>query len=302
MSFFKKFTDLCAGIAAFFASIFFIRKYMAFIPEEPPETLKGKATEALESATDALESATETLESATEKFPGKLEQFLESTEDGDFSMLIPLIILLILSALLGRVLKRLPYICFGISLLPAMMIAYMYEAGTLYEQIGLYLILGTLHVVGNLVECLIRDREDGRHRASIAAKISSAFPAAYCFFVMWKGAQTPPEDIKKINHFEDRVFFGMTEADVKIMTTLGIMLVIIFAVTLLLHNIYFIDAILSLIPFGYVLYQVAGEFLTFTPTVFFTLTLFCMLSHILLCFCENNLSRKEQLQKSEVKE
>jgi hypothetical protein len=113
---------------------------------------------------------------------------------------------------------------------------------------------------------------------------------------MWKGAQTPPEDIEKINHFEDRVFFGMTEADVEIMTRLGIMLLVILAITLILHNVYFIDAILSVIPFGYVVYQVAGEFLTFAPTVIFALALFCLLAHVLLCLCENNLSRKEQLR------
>lgn len=280
MSLFKKFTDLCAGVAAFFASIFFIREYMEFTPEEPPEISGGALTDALESA--------------SEEFPGKLEQFLEPTENADYSLLIPLILLLILSAVLGRVFKRLPYVCFGISLLPAMMIAYMYEVGMLYEQVGLYLILGALHVVGNLVECLLCDREDGRHRLSIAAKISSALPAALCFYVMWKGAQTPPEDIEEINHFEDRVFFGMTEADVEIMTRLGIMLLVLLCVSIILHNVYFIDAILSLVPLGYVIYQVGGEFLTFIPTVFFTLVAFCALSHILLCFCENNLSRKEQ--------
>lgn len=280
MSLFKKFTDLCAGVAAFFASIFFIRKYMAFVPEEPPEISGGALTDALESA--------------SEEFPGKLEQFLEPTENADYSLLIPLILLLILSAVLGRVFRRLPYVCFGISLIPAMMIAYMYEVGMLYEQVGLYLILGALHVAGNLVECLLCDREDGRHRLSIAAKISSALPAALCFYVMWKGAQTPPEDIEEINHFEDRIFFGMTEADVEIMTRLGIMLLVLLCVSIILHNVYFIDAILSLVPLGYVIYQVGGEFLTFIPAVFFTLIAFCALSHILLCFCENNLSRKEQ--------
>jgi hypothetical protein len=79
------------------------------------------------------------------------------------------------------------------------------------------------------------------------------------------------------------------------------MLLVILAITLILHNVYFIDAILSVIPFGYVVYQVAGEFLTFSPTVIFALTLFCLLAHILLCFCENNLSRKEQMLYKEQK-
>ena len=287
MSLFKKFTDLCAGIAAFFAGIFFIRKYMDFDPEKAAEKAK-------EAATDAFDKITDAVESATEKAPSKLEQFLTPTEEADYSMLIPLILLLLMSALLGRVFKRLPYVCFGISLLPAMAIAYMYETGMLYEQIGMYLILGALHVIGNLVECLMRDREDGRHRAAVAAKISSALPAVFCFYVMWKGAHIPTEKLDKLSHFDNRVFFGMTEADVAIMTRLGIMMLIILALTLILHNVYFIDAILSLIPLGYVIYQVGGEFLTFAPTVFFALAVFCALAHILLCFGENNLSKKEQ--------
>lgn len=287
MSLFKKFTDGCAGVAAFFAGVFFIRKYMEFEPEEALTKASGAVTEAFGEASEAVSSASKEL-------PGKLEQFLTPTADADYSMLIPLIALLILSAVLGRVFRRLPYVCFGISLLPAMTIAYMYGAGMLYEQIGMFLILGALHVIGNLVDCLLRDREDGGHRAAIAAKISTAVPAVFCFYVMRRGARIPTENLDKLSHFENELFFGMTERDVEIMTRLGIMLLVLLGITLLLYNVYFIDAILSIIPFVYVIYQVGGEFLTFVPTVFFTLAAFCALSHILLCFCENNLSMKEQ--------
>ena len=109
MSYFKKFTDFCAGVAAFVAAVFFIRKYMVFEPEEPPTTLPGVSTDEIG----------ETLEAVTEKFPGKLEQFLTPDAYNDYSLLLPLIFLLLLSAILGRVFARLPYVCFAISLLPA---------------------------------------------------------------------------------------------------------------------------------------------------------------------------------------
>ena len=285
MSYFKKFTDFCAGVAAFVAGVFFIRKYMVFKPKEPPESLASISTD----------TAGETLEAVTEKFPGKLEQFLTPDSYNDYTLLLPLIFFLLLSALLGRVFARRPYVCFAISLIPATLIAYMYEHDMLKEQIGMFLILGALHVIGNFAECLIRDREDGRHRASIAAKISSAAGAFFCYYVMWQGAQTPPEDAKEIGHIQHRILFEMTEADVEIMTKLGAMFLILLAVSLILYNVYFIDAILALVPAIYVMYQVGGQFYTLAPAPLAFLALTCALAHITLCFLENNLSRKEQL-------
>ena len=93
MSYFKRFTDFCAGFAAFVAAMFFVRKYMAFVPKEPP-----KSTGASSSVSEA---ATEIAEQITEKFPSKLEQFLEPTEKADYSLLIPLIILLLAWEFLG---------------------------------------------------------------------------------------------------------------------------------------------------------------------------------------------------------
>ncbi len=293
MSYFKKFTDFGAGVAAFVASLFFLRKYMEFVPEEPP-TLSELLPEATDEAGETLEAITEAVTEVTEKFPSKLEQFLEPTEAADYSMLIPLIILLLLSAILGRVFKKLPELCFGISILPALMIAYMYETETLYEQQALFLIVGALHVLGNIVDCLLQDREDGRHRTSIAAKISSALGAFACFFVLWKGAQTPPADADKINHLEHRIFFDMTGSDVGLLTQLGWMFVILFAVSIILYNVYFIDAIVAIVPFCFVVYQLSAEYLTIAPTVFFTLAFFCLLCHLALVIFENNLSRKEQ--------
>ena len=292
MSYFKKFTDFCAGFAAFVAAMFFMRKYMAFVPKEPPDP--SKATSSItEAATDVIEQISEQV---TEKFPSKLEQFLEPTEKADYSLLIPLIALLLVSAILGRVLKKLPYVCFGISLLPAMMIAYMFETDTLHTQTPLFLIVAVLHVVGNIADCLIRDKEDGGHRAWIAAKISSAMGALLCFGVLWKGARPRPEDASKINHFEHKVFFEMTENDVSLLTQLGWMFLILLAISLLLYNVYFIDAIVSLIPTTFVIYQCAGEYLTLAPMLFCTVAILCTVTHIALTVFENNLSKKEQKQ------
>lgn len=285
MSYFKRFTDFCAGFAAFVAAIFFVRKYMAFVPKEAPTGSEASL------GTEAISDLTEQM---TEKLPSKLEQFLEPTEKADYSLLIPLILLLLLSAILGRVLKKLPYVCFGISLLPAMMIAYTFESNTLHTQIPLFLIVAILHVIGNIYECLVRDSEDGRHRASIAAKISSAIGVVACFGVLWKGAQTPPENIDKLNHFERKIFCEMTANDVSILTQLGWIFLALLVISLLLYNVYFIDAILSLIPASFAIYQTASGYLTLAPLLFCALAVITAITHIALMAFENNLSSEEQ--------
>ena len=65
---------------------------------------------------------------------------------------------------------------------------------------------------------------------------------------------------------------------------------------MLLYNVYFIDTILTTVPLGYLIYMLYGKFLTFQPAVFTVLALVCFMTHIALCTCENNLSRKEQLK------
>lgn len=284
MSYFKRFTDFCAGVAAFVAALFFVRKYMEFTPIKPSNPAVSPLPVGSGDAVGQI----------TEEIPSKLKQFLEPTDAADYSLLIPLILLLLLSAILGRVFKKLPYVCFGISILPAMMIAYMFETNTLHAQIPLFLAVALLHVIGNIAECLIRDRGDGRHRAWIAAKISSAIGAVSCFFVMWKGAQIPPEDVGMINHFEKKIFFEMTEADAALLTKLGWMFAVLLALSILLYNVYFIDAILSLIPAIFVIYQTAGEFLTLAPALFCTVAIICTITHLALMVFENNLSCKEQ--------
>ena len=47
----------------------------------------------------------------------------------------PLIALLLLSLLVSLILHRLPYVCFGISVLPMLWIMTMYVADSLYELI-----------------------------------------------------------------------------------------------------------------------------------------------------------------------
>ncbi len=268
MSYFKKFTDMCAFIGAFCAAVFFIVKYMNFDPV------------------------------ISEEAPGKLEQFLEPTSKSDYTMLLPLILILFLSAILGFALRRFPFVCFAFSIVPALYVSFMFEKGVLYELIGIMVIVCALHVVGNLAECAVRDKEDGKHRLSAAAKISSLMGAILCFRIIKLSKLTPPEDTEGLTLFEKDILLDFKPLDAQIISKLFWMFVILLAVSILLYNVYFIDAILSIVPAVYAVHAMLSDNLGAAPSVFLVMTVICAVSHLVLTVFENNLSRKEQFESS----
>ena len=297
MSLFKKLTDFCAGIAAFVGGLFLLQKYMVFKPLTDSEYTQILSYDSKYSS--------ETLETITA--PSKIKQFFtpELISDFDYRLLAILVVTLILSIIIGIVFRKLPYVCFFFSLIPAAEIAYIFSKNGLFTQIGMFLIFGALHVAGNLFECFVRDREDGKHRLWICAKISLLFPAAVCLLCTKLADRiTVDQDINdRLSIFKELAFKMIKPENMEIVTKLGWMFLIIFAVTTLLYNVYFIDVILTSIPVFYTVHLLYSGNLSFNPALFTVLAAICFMTHIVLCTCENNLSRKEQMRlKSENEE
>lgn len=270
MSYFKKFTDVCAAAAALTLSVFFIKKYMSFTPPNVEE--------------DA---------------PSKLSQFLDPSALSDHSMLIPLILAFILSLIIGRAFAKLPYVCLAGSLVPALYTAYSFQNGLLYDQKIPVFILCALHVIGNLAECAMRDKEDGRHRLWISAKITSLAGAVFCLYTALLSKKSLPTEAKaSIPLFEKEVITEMSPTNMELIITLGCIFLGLLIISILLYNVYFIDAILSFVPLIYSLYNVYSGNLTVAPAVFITLSAICVTAHLMLAAFENNLSYKEQKKKT----
>ena len=300
MTLFKKFTDFCAGIAAFVGGLFLLQKYMVFTPLEDEEYRSWLYYDLKYSNESISESTLETIGDVVA--PSKIDQFFNPKliNDFDYRPLCILVITLIMSVLIGRIFKKLPYVCFLVSLIPALEIAYIFSKELLYTQIGLFIILGALHVAGNLVECVIRDKEDGRHRLWVCAKISALFPAVFCLFCTKIAEKIPTEGIHdKIPIYKELAFKLTKPENMEIVTKIGWMFFIIFIISVLLYNVYFIDAILSVIPLVYTIHLLYSENLKFNPVLFTLLAAVCFMTHILLCVFENNLSHKEQLRLKE---
>ena len=290
MSIFKKFTDFCAGIAAFVGGLFLLQKYMVFKPLDTEQYIEWMSYK--------IKYSDEVAEEITAA-PSKLKQFFtpELINDFDYRLLFILVVTLIISVLAGRIFKRLPYVCFFFSLFPAVVITYTFANNMLYTQKGLFLIVGALHIAGNLVECILHDKEDGLHHLFLAAKISSLFPAALCLLCTKIAEKIPTENIdERLPIFKELAFKMTTPENMELLTKIGWIYFGIFIISILLYNVYFIDAILTIIPLGYIIYALYGELLTFSPSVFLVLAAICFMTHLALCVCENNLSRKEQLQ------
>ena len=302
MSLFKKFTDFCAGIAAFVGALFLLQQYMTFEPLDNAEyaewfsyKIKYSSETLSETVTDTV---TDTVTESLPEAPSKIRQFFtpELINDFDYRFLFILVLTLAISVIVGVVFKKLPYVCFFVSLIPALEIAYIFSTGFLYTQIGLFLLIGALHVAGNLFECILRDKEDGRHRLWICAKISTLFPAAVCLLCTKIADKIPLENINDKIPLYKELATTMTEPDnMALVTKIGWMYIIIFAITLVLYNVYFIDTILSAIPLVYTVYLLYSGNLSFNPTIFAILAAICFMTNIALCVCENNLSRKEQM-------
>ncbi len=267
MSYFKKFTDFFLGIAAFVATLFLIRKYMSF---EPDELLLEEQS--------------------------KLSQFIEY-RGTDVTMYLHMLFFFALALAAAIILRRLPYICLIFNLPPIIYASFMFGEEILYEQTALFLIASALPVIGNLAECAWRDREDGHHRLFLASKISSALGALTCFAFYWLAKNPPDKEtlpISDMNTFEKAVYAHTNPSDVGEIAIIACLFIGVFVIGLILYNVYFVDALLSLVPLVYCFYSVLSGKLMLAPLVFVALSLVCATANIMLAVCENNLSRKEQ--------
>lgn len=297
MSLFKKFTDFCAGVAAFIGGLFLIQKYMSFKPKELEEY-----TAWLAENPHASEKYSEPLTEA----PGKISQFLDpELMNIDYRPIIILVAVLLVSVLVNCILRKYPFVCFLVSVLPLMTVTYMYcqklidPPDNFFVMPGLFIVLSALPLMGNLIECILRDREDGRHRLWLASKFIMIVPILTCIVIGTFHYFLPKEDLEFSLSIIRELSLNVTPHLLKIVIVAGISYFVILGITLPLYNVYFIDLILSTVPLGYLLYQLYdAEFSVFTA-VLTLLAVICFVTNLLLCIFENNLSRKEQLQLKE---
>ncbi len=245
MSYFKRFTNFCAGFTAFHAIIYLVGQFMSFNPAGNPSMLE------------------------------KLKLFLANDHPKSHREYIALIFLLIFSAVVGRIFERMPYISMAVSILPLIKIIIMFCDGKLFDRPMLYVLLGLLHTSGNIAYAISLDKYDGKRRANLCAHI---FGASAFAMALWLKLRAD-----KLAELEEAARAGLGDLDLSILAgaengldsllfKLGLFVLISVAVSIILRDVYFVDTILALFPFGFCVYLITAGKLTLFPAIVLAVT------------------------------
>ena len=259
MTYIKKFTDLCALFCSFVMTSYLIRKFMSFIYTEQ------------------------------EGIIAKARAFLSPTHYIDYRFCLLLMLAFAVSGMLGLILKRWPAPCLAVSLVPLCLSLYALEGALVEERPFLYIVLGLLHVLGNLFDALRQDREDGRRRAYLAANLlSGMLPLlTLCVHLRTRAVTALSVEAQEaLRHFDAHVLRTAECEDASLILRLSLMIAGCLLISLLLRDIYFVDVITATVPAVYAIYAVFAERLTLFPIAVLILCVLHLFCRILLMTSE----------------
>lgn len=251
MSYFKRFTDFCAGFAVFGALLHIIRNFIVFKKDEDLSTLQ------------------------------KLKDFFARGSADDYRAYATVAIVLIASLFLGILLKKFPFVALAASTGALAVIIDIFAAERLDERPMFYVALAIIHVVGCIFECIVCDRERRLKKisCSLVAGVITAFGGgALSLFTAYRlsemkalvrSADLETFDITSLNSFDAELFElvrSMTakgqSTDMDQLIILAVMFIVVLVVALIIGDIFFVDLIFSAIPLVSVAYCFAtGVFL-----------------------------------------
>ena len=247
MGYFKRFSDFCSGFAAFTVLIYLFRQFMVFKPV-------GDEVGTVE----------------------KIKMFLSRTQSLERHLLFVLALMLAVSVLAGWIFKRIPFVSCVFTLPPLAFTVDLIKAEYIDEYPLLILLLCIIAFLGGAIECIRRDREDGRHRAAWLADIVSAGTAALLWYICKnadKLAEFSEEEAMELNYFDYAIYQYSADMNLKILENFAIALVVFVVISLVLSDVYFIDAVLAAVPAVAFVYLWGAEKLAVHPEIIVTFAL-----------------------------
>ena len=258
MTYFKKFGDFCSGFAAFTALIYLFRRFMSYdFGEEPLGMLE------------------------------KIKMFFDKMQNINYHLLLILALTFVVSVIAGRVLARLPYVTVLFCLPPLLVTVYMLRASLIEEYPMLYAIFGIIALVSAVVDCLFADRRDGKHRCAYAADAVSLAFVGFCLFVARRYRQLSlltEDEVRLLGPFDTEILQCGAETGMKIFYVLAVAYVVLTVISLLLTDVYFIDAALALVPVVFLIYYWGADKIAVHPEVVVTFALAVLLARIIPTF------------------
>lgn len=274
MSYFKRFTDFCAGFAVFGALLHLIRNFVTFMKDEDISTLK------------------------------KLKEFLSKENADCYRAYAIIAAVLVASLFIGIILKKFPFVSLAVSSLATVVIVDLFVESRINDRPMFYVALAIIHTVGCLFECVACDREKRLKKLNctfIAGVVTTFASGALCLFTayrlsemkkLFKTADLETFNVAELSFFDMEIFNLVKDAfakgkdaDPDQLILLAVMFIVVLIVTMFIGEIFFVDLTFSLIPLVSVIYSYNSS--AFLPqsdmivtlsmisvTVFFAATLF----------------------------
>ena len=256
MSYFKKFGDFCSGFACFSAIIYLFRQYMMF---------DAKDAELME----------------------KVKMFFDKNVETDNRLMLVLVVMLVLSVVASIVLRRLPYLIPMFSVPPLLLAVDMFRSGFLREYPMMYLLLLCIAVISHIWECVSLDSRFGRHRAAFAGDAMSALCAAVMLIIWKRGNDVfalESKDALLLNAFDYEIWSGAKNMNMRLFLVMGCAYLGMILISLLLTDVYFIDAALAAVPCIAGVYMWSADKLTVHAEIAVTLSLVVLVARLIPTF------------------
>lgn len=226
MGYVKRFGDFCAAFSAFAAFMYLFRQFMGLDFGE-------------------IEGIVE-----------KLKYFLSNEPRKDYRFYLTLFVLFAISFTVSTVFHRLPYLTLAVSALPMLQTVIMFDGNYLYERPMVFVVLSAIHSACCLFECIRRDKEDRGRRSALALDLFGLTVAAFCGYILYISKSIADVDYTKINVIEKTLHASVVyfEADLTWFKYIAIAFCVAAVLRFILRDLYYIDALLSLIPLGACIY------------------------------------------------
>ena len=247
MSYLKKLSGFAGVAGAFFASLLLFAKYMEYDPANVKEDMS------------------------------KLRWFFSSNNDKEYRQYLVLIALLLFVVAVGFVFKKLPSLTLAVSVLPmcqAMSMLYKdlfythefkVNNETIKYQYGyVYIAICAFIFVASLYEAVAFDKENGKSQTVIGTALVGAFGAALSWasvtlsalayklndiFITDTLTEEQAQLAADVKPFGILLLSEVPEKEKSVLMGIMIALLVCVAVGLILRRVYFINAIISFVPF-----------------------------------------------------
>lgn len=221
MGYFKRFTDFCSGFSAFTAIMFLFRRYMTYKFEDDVLGIREKL---------------------------KIF-FAEDINEKNHWMLL-LAIVFILSVIGGRVLSRYPHLATVFTVPPLLVSVDMVKAELIEEYPMLYVILAAVAVLGGVVDCMLLDRDDGKHRSAYSCFAIGLMFSAFLLYVARRSVSLAEVDTTavELGRFDKEIFMESANADMKVFYVFAAVYAVLAILCTVLADVYFLDGLLALPP------------------------------------------------------